>query len=66
MQARDGIACFVQLAPALDEVGLDLLTGMLEYNPRKRISADEALAHPWFNDVQLPEVPPVASAGPMT
>lgn len=45
----------LQLAPGLDEDGLDLLTKMLVYNPRKRISADEALQHPWFHDVQLPQ-----------
>eukprot|EP00892_Ulva_mutabilis_P004557 jgi/Ulvmu1/2473/UM136_0025.1 len=43
------------LAPGLDEDGLDLLTKMLVYNPQKRISADEALQHPWFHDVQLPQ-----------
>lgn len=44
----------LQLAPTLDDEGLDLLSKMLVYNPRKRISADEALQHPWFHDVQLP------------
>lgn len=45
----------LQLAPSLDEDGLDLLSKMLLYNPRKRISADEALQHSWFHDVQLPQ-----------
>lgn len=45
----------LQLSPTLDEDGLDLLSKMLVYNPRKRISADEALQHPWFHDVQLPQ-----------
>ena len=37
--------------PTLDEVGLDLLTRMLAYQPSKRISAKAALAHPWFDDL---------------
>jgi calcium/calmodulin-dependent protein kinase I len=26
----------------------DLVTGMLEFDPEKRLSAEEALAHEWF------------------
>ena len=37
------------LVPRLDDVGVDLLTKMLQYNPVKRISAKAALSHPWFN-----------------
>lgn len=36
---------------ANDAVGLDLLRRMLCYDPRQRITASEALVHPWFNDV---------------
>jgi serine/threonine protein kinase len=50
------MVCLVQLAPGLDPVGLHLLAAMLEYDPSKRISADAALQHPWFHDVQLPQV----------
>ena len=46
----------MQLAPGLDDMGLQLLAAMFEYDPAKRITADEALAHPWFHDVQLPVV----------
>ncbi|XP_051225457.1 cyclin-dependent kinase B2-1 [Lolium perenne] len=35
----------------LDPVGVDLLKGMLQYDPKKRISAKSALEHPYFNDV---------------
>jgi calcium-dependent protein kinase len=28
----------------------DLITKMLEKDPYKRISADEALTHPWFRE----------------
>jgi len=28
--------------------GLNLLTSMLEYDPKRRITAEEALDHPYF------------------
>ncbi|UKK02944.2 Non-specific serine/threonine protein kinase [Theileria orientalis] len=37
----------------MDDVGLDLLVKMLEYNPHKRISAQAALSHEWFSDVDF-------------
>jgi serine/threonine protein kinase len=44
------------IAPGLSGEGLDLLSRMLVYDPAKRISAAEALAHPFFADV-VPHVP---------
>lgn len=35
-----------------DTDGIDLLQKMLVYNPNKRISAKEALKHPYFDDVR--------------
>jgi len=35
----------------LDELGLDLLSKMLCYEPSKRISARDALRHPFFDDL---------------
>ncbi len=35
----------------LDEEGRDLMFKMLEINPEKRITVDEVLRHPWFNDL---------------
>eukprot|EP00457_Paulinella_chromatophora_P005353 gb/GEZN01005370.1/.p1 GENE.gb/GEZN01005370.1/~~gb/GEZN01005370.1/.p1 ORF type:complete len:334 (+),score=36.01 gb/GEZN01005370.1/:143-1144(+) len=35
----------------LDSLGLDLLSKMLIYEPTKRISAREALKHPYFDDL---------------
>jgi cell division cycle 2-like protein len=34
--------------PILNDTGFDLLSRMLEMNPAKRITAAEALQHPWF------------------
>ncbi|EEY68005.1 cell division protein kinase, putative [Phytophthora infestans T30-4] len=40
-----------ELFPQLDESGLNLLESMLQYDPATRISAKEALRHPYFDDV---------------
>jgi serine/threonine protein kinase len=32
-----------------------LLSKMLEFNPNKRISAEEILSDPYFDDVRIPE-----------
>lgn len=42
-----------QVMPQLDAMGADLLARMLRYNPSERISAKDALKHPWFNDVRM-------------
>ena len=39
------------VAGRLDAAGIDLLAKMLAYTPSKRISAKDALAHPWFDDL---------------
>jgi len=44
------------LAPGLDALGADLLARLLEYDPRRRITAQQALEHPWFHDVLLPDI----------
>jgi serine/threonine protein kinase len=36
-----------------DQLGVDLLSRMLQYDPAKRISADVALKHPWFRDLKV-------------
>jgi cell division cycle 2-like protein len=38
----------------LDHVGLDLLAGMLRANPLHRLTAPQALAHPWFSQPPAP------------
>ena len=39
------------ILPDLDPAGIELLGMMLRYNPAERISAKEALRHPWFLDM---------------
>lgn len=66
------------LVPRLagDQLGINLLSSMLTYDPEARISAAQALKHPWFEDLGgsggLGSVPsssrtvpnPAAAAGP--
>lgn len=40
-----------KVVPGLDEAGVDLLGRMLALDPQRRVSAKEALLHPWFNDL---------------
>lgn len=40
-----------KLVPGLDEVGLDLLDKMLRCNPAERITAKDAMLHPYLKDV---------------
>ncbi|RKP24911.1 putative CDK5 [Syncephalis pseudoplumigaleata] len=37
--------------PKLNAAGIDLLNALLEYQPEKRISARDALEHPFFRDI---------------
>jgi serine/threonine protein kinase len=40
----------------LDEKGLDLLSRMVVYDPYKRISAKQALHHPYFDDLDKSQI----------
>ena len=40
------------LCPSLPDDGLDILARMLEYEPSKRISALDAINHPYFDDLK--------------
>jgi negative regulator of PHO system len=40
-----------QILPQIDPTGINLLSRMLQLRPEMRISAKEALSHPWFSDL---------------
>lgn len=40
--------------PTLTDVGYDLLSKLLHYDPNERISSQEALKHPWFTERPQP------------
>lgn len=43
-----------KLVPDLDAVGRDLLAKMLVFDPARRITARDAMCHPFFDGVKLP------------
>ncbi|TPX77597.1 hypothetical protein CcCBS67573_g01119 [Chytriomyces confervae] len=49
MYERGNVA---ELVPKLDANGVDLLCKLLEYVPEKRISAEKALLHPYFDGMR--------------
>jgi len=60
---------FRQRFPFLTVAGIDLLSSLLTYDPERRISAEEALQHPYFSEAPVPKHPdmfgsfPSAAAG---
>lgn len=44
---------FSKIARRLDKTGLDLLSRMLQYDPDKRVSAEAAMKHPYFQGLKL-------------
>lgn len=51
---------FKELMPYIDDDALDLLTRLLEYDPEKRLSAEQALKHPFFSDLHSEAYEPCA------
>ncbi|CAO0792705.1 unnamed protein product [Mucor circinelloides] len=43
------------LLPKVDHLGIDLLKRLLEYPPEKRITASDALQHPYFDELRKKE-----------
>ncbi|EJU04036.1 Pkinase-domain-containing protein [Dacryopinax primogenitus] len=50
--------------PYITEAGLDLLDRFLTYDPEKRISAEEAMGHPYFSESPLPKHPDLFGSFP--
>lgn len=46
----------VNVVPKLNATGRDLLQNLLKCNPVQRISAEEALQHPYFSDFCPPRL----------
>ncbi|OZJ04266.1 Negative regulator of the PHO system [Bifiguratus adelaidae] len=42
-----------QFLTMIDQMGMDLLNRMLQYQPHLRISAKDALGHVWFNECRM-------------
>ncbi|CAN8278349.1 unnamed protein product [Cochlearia groenlandica] len=40
-------------APVLSELGFDLLNRLLNFDPERRLTVDEALSHGWFSEAPL-------------
>ncbi|KAF9015314.1 kinase-like domain-containing protein [Cyathus striatus] len=55
---------FRQKFPYLTTSGIDLLMSLLTYDPDQRISAEEALKHPYFTESPLPKHPDLFSSFP--
>ncbi|EDL45307.1 Protein kinase domain containing protein [Plasmodium vivax] len=45
----------IRSIPGVGEVGLDLIKNLLKWNPFERLSALQAMHHPWFTTNPLPE-----------
>ncbi|RUP48057.1 hypothetical protein BC936DRAFT_145012 [Jimgerdemannia flammicorona] len=43
------------LLPKLEPSGIDLLSRLVEFQPEKRISAEAALSHPYFDEIRRKE-----------
>ncbi|KAI0079611.1 Pkinase-domain-containing protein [Panus rudis PR-1116 ss-1] len=53
-----------QKFPFITSAGLDLLSRLLAYDPQERISAEEALQHPYFSESPFPKHPDLFGSFP--
>lgn len=49
---------FKNIYPNANPLAIDLLTKMLEFNPRKRWTVEQCIAHPYFEGLHNPEDEP--------
>jgi serine/threonine protein kinase len=52
------------LLPKADPLAIDLIKKMMTFNPKKRITTEEALAHPFLKEYYFPEDEPVREPVP--
>ena len=50
-QSSTYFSLYLQVVPKLNTRGRDLVARLLVCNPSLRMSADDALQHPYFNDL---------------
>ena len=50
--------------PLLSEQAKDLINKLLQYDPKKRLSAEEALEHPWFKTAEFKKTDKVNTIAP--
>ena len=50
--------------PSLSSHAKDLISKLLQYDPEKRLSAEEALEHPWFNTAEFKKQDKVNAIAP--
>ncbi|KAF8576552.1 Pkinase-domain-containing protein [Ramaria rubella] len=55
---------FRQKFPYITGAGIDLLSSLLTYDPERRITAEEALRHPYFSESPLPKHPDLFGSFP--
>ncbi|KAH6827521.1 Protein kinase superfamily protein [Perilla frutescens var. hirtella] len=55
LRERFPAVSFTGAAPVVSGAGFDLLSRLLTYDPKKRITAEEARNHAWFREVPLPK-----------
>ena len=53
---------FARLFPGASDDALDLLRGLLTFNPDKRLTVEEALQHPFMADIHDPSDEPVTDS----
>lgn len=52
-----------KLFPGASPLAVDLLSSMLQFDPRRRISVEQALAHPWLAQLHDEAAEPSAPGG---